>query len=785
MLDNMMKISLTLVAFDKMSKVIRDAVNKSNSEFDKLQKKIKTTSETLDELGKNMAKVGAGMTLGGGAIAYKLGITQAIPETLALEHQLRELGNIGQLSAKQLESMDKRLGSISKYTNQFRSELAEGLNVLVASGVNPEKALDYMNVIGKTATAEQAAIIDISKTAFSVSDNLKVPIDDLAKSMDILAMSGKEGRFELKDMAAAFPSLTAGASMLGMRGTPAVASLGAALQVAMKGAGEASEAANNLENFIQKVTSPLAVKNFEEVFGINLKQVLIDAAEQGKDPILEVVEIMKQASGGDMFRISEVFQDKQVLNFLKPMLQNLDEYKRIKASALGADGVIDSDFSNMMTTTNEQIKLLKINMKELVFPHLEGPLKALNNMLTTINKHPILQKGIFGAIIGTITLGVVLTTLGTACVLVGKLISGYGTFLKYTRDLTPVLTKLSAKMVEFFSINSSSGLIANLKKLNTNLKTDFAALPTNIAKSTASLKEWIVTSVKAIPTNFMNGLNAFKKGFLSIPSMIRTAIVAFRAFTVTLLTNPLGWIALAISAVAFVIFKYWKPISGFFKGLWQGLKEGFLPLMPLFQRIGQAVSPLLKPIQVVINWIKKILKPVEDTGGAAEKMGVRFGKAIAGIIVKIVELITKVFEFGRKIGDMLANGILSKIGKTKDAIGKHAQIIRDHLPHSPAKTGPLKDLHKVKIVETIASTIKPLPLISAMNKSLSFVSSRANLSATKAGNKGSSFVINYSPTITMPNGTVKEDFSKLLKQHKDEVIAILKREFERKERLAY
>jgi len=167
MLDNMMKISLTLVAFDKMSKVIRDAVNKSNSEFDKLQKKIKTTSETLDELGKNMAKVGAGMTLGGGAIAYKLGITQAIPETLALEHQLRELGNIGQLSAKQLESMDKRLGSISKYTNQFRSELTEGLNVLVASGVNPEKALDYMNVIGKTATAEQAAIIDISKTAFS------------------------------------------------------------------------------------------------------------------------------------------------------------------------------------------------------------------------------------------------------------------------------------------------------------------------------------------------------------------------------------------------------------------------------------------------------------------------------------------------------------------------------------------------------------------------------------------------------------------------------------------
>ena len=812
MLDSMMKVSLTLVAFDKMSKVIRDAVTKSNAEFDKLQNKIKTTSETLDQLGQNMTKLGAGLTVGGGALAYKLGITQAIPEALALEHQLRELGNVGQLSAKQLESMDKRLGSISRYTNQFRSEIAEGLNVLVASGVDPEKALDYMNVIGRTATAEQAAIVDISRTAFSVSDNLKVPIDDLAKSMDILAMSGKEGRFELKDMASAFPSLTAGASMLGMRGTPAVASLGAALQVAMKGAGEASEAANNLENFIQKVTSPLAVKNFEEVFGVNLKQVLIDSAEQGLDPILEVVEIMKEASGGDMFRISEVFQDKQVLNFLKPMLQNLDEYKRIKASALGASGVVDSDFTHMMETTNEQFKLLKINMKELVFPHLHAPLEALNKMLTTINKHPILQKGIFGAIIGTIGLGVVLTTLGTACMLISKLVSGYGMFLRYASGLAPVLASASVKLLEFIGLHSTahnltygrkiaqlgnplgldmsnfglkSGVVADIRRINNNLKTSFAQLPSNILKSSIALKEWAITSIKSFPANFMSGLNAFKKGFLAIPNMIRTAIIAFRAFTVTLLTNPLGWIALAISAVAFVIFKYWKPISGFFKGIWQGLKEGFAPLMPLFQRIGQAISPLIKPIQAVIGWFKKFIKPVEDTGGAAEKMGVKFGKAIAGIIVKIVELITKIFEFGKKIGDMLAGGILSKIGKTKEAIGKHAQIIRDHLPHSPAKTGPLKDLNKVKIVETIASTIKPFPLMAAMNKSLGFVSSGLKGNVRGVKNANSTFTITYSPTITMPSGASKDDFSNLLKQHKDEVVAIIKRELERKERLAY
>ena len=791
MLDTMMKVSLTLVAFDKMSRVIRDAVNKSNDEFDKLQREIKNTSDMLDKLGQNMTKVGGALTLAGGGLAYKLGITEAIPEAFQMEHRLRELGNVGQLSAKQLEDMDKRLASISRYTNQMRPEIAEGLNVLVASGIDPTKALDYMNVIGRTATGEQAAIADISRTAFAVSDNLKVPIDDLAKSMDILAMSGKEGRFELKDMAAAFPSLTAGAAMLGMKGTPAVASLGAALQVAMKGAGEASEAANNLENFIQKVTSPLAVKNFEEVFGVNLKQVLLDAAAQGRDPILEVIEMMTELSGGDVFKVSEVFQDKQVLNFIKPMMQNLDEYKRIKASALSAEGVVDSDFEHMMETTNEQFKLLKINMKELVFPHLHKPIELINNLLTKINNNPLLQKGLFGAIIGTIGLGILLTVLGTATIIIGKFVGMYGTFLKYARDLTPVLVQNSQKLMQFLGLNSatSGGFIGNIAQLDKNLRNGLIngikTLPANISKSALSLKDWTVTSIKAMPANFINGLKAFKTGFLSIPNLIKNAIIAFRAFSVTLLTSPLGWIALAIGVVALVIYKYWKPISGFFKGMWQGLKEGLQPLMPLFQRMGKALSPILAPIKAIVDWFKKLIKPVEDTGGAAEKMGVRFGKAIANIIVKLVELVTKAFEFGSKITSMLAAGIMSGIAKVKGCISQVAQVIRDHLPHSPAKTGPLKDLHKVKIVETIASTLKPLPLQNAMTKTLGVFSGGLKANVRGRSSAPASIVVTYNPTITISGSESKEEFLKMLKKHKDEVVNIIKREFERKERVAY
>ena len=303
--------------------------------------------------------------------------------------------------------------------------------------------------------------------------------------------------------------------------------------------------------------------------------------------------------------------------------------------------------------------------------------------------------------------------------------------------------------------------------------------------------------------------------------MIKNAVIAFRTFSLTLLTSPVGWIAVAIGAAAVLIYKYWKPITAFFRGVWQGLKEGLQPLMPLFKRIAEAISPILTPIKALIDWIKKIIKPVEDTGGAAENMGKRFGKAIADIIIKFTELIAKVFEFGKKIGDMLADGILSKRGRTQNAIEQHAQIVRDHLPHSPAKTGPLKDLHKVKIIETVASTMKPQPLITAMSKSLEVISNpsfkatpkfniapipqlkvlpkppevitttvkpkqiqKAELQQ-KQNQNHSSTVINYNPTIYLTGNESKEEFKQLLKEHKNEILRMVKAEEERKERVKY
>ena len=413
-------------------------------------------------------------------------------------------------------------------------------------------------------------------------------------------------------------------------------------------------------------------------------------------------------------------------------------------------------------------------------------------------------------------LGGLATSFGIACLMGSKLLRFYGNFLSKARELSPVLVQNSARILESMGLNTTAhnltfgykikqsgdklglasafsiknGVFADIRRLDNNLRAGivntFKNLPSNIAKSTISLKDWAVTSVKAIPTNIMAGLNGLKTTFLGLPSMITKAIVSFRAFSITLLTSPIGWIALAIGAVALVIYKYWKPITAFFKGMWQGLKEGLQPLMPVFKQLGVALNPILQPIQKLWNWFKNLIKPVDDVGGAAENMGVKFGRALANVIIIVTKFIAKIVECGIKIPVMIAQGILSGVHKVTEAIKKVTQTIRDHLPHSPAKTGPLKDLHKIKISETIATAIKPKPISAAISNALN-INSYGLKPNLRGGFSGGSTVVNYNPTITINGGSNKsiDDFAQMLKAHKEEIISIIRRENERQLRLAY
>ncbi|MFC0206419.1 phage tail tape measure protein [Novosphingobium soli] len=310
--------------------------------------------------------------------------------------------------AGQLMGLDIRRTALA--VNQMPADLQKGVDTLTGFGLAGRQAVDMMTPIGKAATAYKAEIDDLSKATFAAHDNLKVSIDQTSKALDVMAQAGKRGAFEVKDMAQYFPALTASMQSLGGTGVPAVADLAAALQITRKGAGDASSAANNLQNLLSKISAEDTAKNFKQ-FGIDLPAAMKKAAAESRSPIEEIVRLTQQATGGDQNKLSQLFGDMQVQQALRPLMSAFAEYQSIRADAMAADGTVSTDFAERMIDSAEKVKRLRIQAKDLsitvgnqLLPMIGSASERLSAWGSKIagiaNRHPQLTRAIaFGAAI--------------------------------------------------------------------------------------------------------------------------------------------------------------------------------------------------------------------------------------------------------------------------------------------------------------------------------------------------------------------------------------------------
>ncbi len=331
--------------------------------------------------GRGTAVIGAGMAVG---------LKNAAEQAMKTEHALASIANTAGVGNDKFKgtvgSWKTELIGLSQETNQLQGDLTRGFGTLVSKGLDPSKALSLIKPIGHAALATGSDVDELGKSLYATYDNLKVPLADADKALEVMAKAGNEGAFELKDMATYFPQLTASAQQLGMKGTDGVASLGAALQIALKGAGDPAEAAGNMKNFMAKLSSPETVKNFKK-FGVNYQAEMKKAIQSG-DPMLYFTELVQRTTKGDRLKLGQLFGDMQVQNFLTPMLTNLDEYKRIRNEAANSKGLIAQQEVNMLQTAQEQMKRLQINTEAAmqssdklggVYDKLNATLKQFND----------------------------------------------------------------------------------------------------------------------------------------------------------------------------------------------------------------------------------------------------------------------------------------------------------------------------------------------------------------------------------------------------------------------
>lgn len=355
---------------------------------------------------RNSARLTAlqGKLLGAAAAGYGLAKSLGTPISAAsqFETSLLNIGQKADMSDEKISAMGKRIRALAPIVNKSALEVAKGIDALVGFGLDTERAETLMGPIGRAATAYQAEIEDLSKAGFAVLDNLKVKAEDFGKALDVMAQSGKDGAFEIKDMAAKFPELTAAASALEMKGIKAVGRLSAALQIARKGAGTSAEAATNTGNLMQKIISPETTTKFKKV-GIDIRKELEKTQATGGDVFEMIDRLIKKATKGNMSKIGDFFQDSEVQKFLRPLWQNIDEYRRIRDEALRAAGVVDKDFQRRMLTNAARTEAFKIRLEGLsmtigniLLPSVNRLLDALSPVILSFEKFAEANPGLVG-----------------------------------------------------------------------------------------------------------------------------------------------------------------------------------------------------------------------------------------------------------------------------------------------------------------------------------------------------------------------------------------------------
>lgn len=249
------------------------------------------------------------------------------------------------LTNAETDRLAANIVTMAKHAKQLPEDIRSGLDLLMAKGLDLDASTAAIGPAGRLATAYKVDIPDAADAAFASINNLKVAGKDTARIFDAMAAAGNEGGFEVRDMARHFPSLTAQMQALGEKGVPAVADLSAALQVAMFTAGNADEAGNNVKNLLAKINAPATIRAFKKNFGVDLPAAMKKLTDEGHSSLEAIAMITDKATGGDDKKLGFAFEDMQARMGIMALIQNLDEYRRIRAAAVDSGGTVDKAFA--------------------------------------------------------------------------------------------------------------------------------------------------------------------------------------------------------------------------------------------------------------------------------------------------------------------------------------------------------------------------------------------------------------------------------------------------------
>lgn len=510
------------------------------------------------------------------------------------ETLLEDIGQKAGVPVERLAALGERIREVARDTNQGATQIGQAVDALAGRGASLDVALAAADPIGRAAVAYRAATDDLAAASWAAVDNLKVPADQIERALDAMAQAGKEGAFELRDMATYFPGLGAAYQGLGQEGVGAVADLSAALQVVRKGTGDASTAATNLQNVLQKIYAPGTVKKFGEA-GVDIFAEMEAAAQRGLTPIEAIAEITDRTLKGDLSRMGNLFEDAQVQAGLRSLIQGMDEYRRIREAAMAARGVVDKDYQRRIRTADGITKRWDATIHDLSLTIGNSLIPVLNDVLDRIT--PVIER--------------VTTFIDAHSQMTANLMMATGGLIAFRGALAGL---------RFVGLLGQSGAL-NLAHLALGRIGGTAAGVAAAGRASVALQAALAGMQGATLTRWdkagaaLRGMAGATPGLRLAAPAIGTVVSAIGAISAPV------WIGIAAAVTAVgAAWKYWDRIGAIADGVGRAIGERLAPTMERVREWAEPLTPILT--RFADAW-RPISQGIDDAANAVRAFGGR------------------------------------------------------------------------------------------------------------------------------------------------------------------
>lgn len=221
--------------------------------------------------------------------------------------------------------------------------------------------------------------------------------------------------------------------------------------------------------------------------------------------------------------------------------------------------------------------------------------------------------------------------------------------------------------------------------------------------------------IKTVITTVLNGIKSvITTIWNAVKSVITTVLNAIKSVVTSVWNSIRSVITTVVNGIRSVITSVWNAIKSVITSVTNSIRS---TISSVWNAIKSVISSVTNSIKSTISNIFNSLKGIVSGAMSGVKSAISSG--IKGALNVITGMAGSFLKAGRNIVESIAKGITGAIGKVTGAIKNVAQKVRNFLPFSPPKEGPLMDIMDVKWGATIGAGLDDaIPTVQAKMNAL-------------------------------------------------------------------